>query len=90
MAARMTGSAAITPSRYDSLPLHCSLFAHPVVLVRWSRERQSGLTLEPCVMFVQANDTDVTPEEMEAWRMKRSRGDDPLANGKGTDGYDLV
>lgn len=41
---------------------------------------------------MQANDTDVTPEEMEAWRMKRGRTDDPLAGmgSAGTDGYDLV
>jgi pre-mRNA-processing factor SLU7 len=27
---------------------------------------------------------DVTPEEMEAWRIKRSRGDDPMAAVGGT------
>jgi hypothetical protein len=41
------------------------------------------------------DNNDVTPEEMEAWRLKKSRGgDDPLAafksNGKGTDGYDML
>jgi hypothetical protein len=42
--------------------------------------------------FHQANDTDVTPEEMEAWRMKKKRTDDPMAqeDTTGTDGYDLV
>ena len=39
-------------------------------------------------------DVDVSAEEMEAWRIKRSRGDDPLAfidkeKGK-QDGYDFV
>ncbi|PNW85593.1 hypothetical protein CHLRE_03g194000v5 [Chlamydomonas reinhardtii] len=32
----------------------------------------------------------VTPEEMEAYRIKKSRGDDPVAKGAGTDGYDLL
>lgn len=36
----------------------------------------------------------VTPEEMEAYRIKKGRGDDPMAAmaaaGKGTDGYDLL
>ena len=36
-------------------------------------------------------DADVTAEEMEAYRLKRSRGDDPLKElGEGTKGYDLV
>mmetsp|Transcript_8584 Transcript_8584/g.24666 ORF Transcript_8584/g.24666 Transcript_8584/m.24666 type:complete len:547 (-) Transcript_8584:75-1715(-) len=42
---------------------------------------------------LKANDTEVTPEEMEAYRMKKSRGtDDPMDKGgaTGTDGYDLV
>ncbi len=34
---------------------------------------------------------DVTEEEMEAYRMKRARADDPMnAAGAGTDGYDMV
>lgn len=38
-----------------------------------------------------AGGEDVTPEEMEAWRMKRARGDDPVAAGAaGTQGYDLL
>jgi len=38
-----------------------------------------------------AGGEDVTPEEMEAWRMKRARGDDPVAAGTaGTKGYDLL
>ncbi len=33
----------------------------------------------------------VTAEEMEAYRIKKGRGDDPMAAiGKGTDGYDLL
>eukprot|EP00873_Tetraselmis_striata_P001944 jgi/Tetstr1/422208/TSEL_013060.t1 len=40
---------------------------------------------------LKANDTDVTPEEMEAWRMKKKRTDDPMAQpAAGTDGYDMV
>jgi hypothetical protein len=50
------------------------------------------------VQFTSVDDSshDVTPEEMEAYRLKKSRGgDDPMkafkANGdKGTDGYDLL
>ena len=37
----------------------------------------------------QQND-EVTTEEMEAYRLKRQRGDDPMAKGGGTAGYDLV
>ena len=35
---------------------------------------------------------EVTPEEMEAYRLKKARGEDPLAalGGSGTGGYDLV
>mmetsp|Transcript_20079 Transcript_20079/g.60665 ORF Transcript_20079/g.60665 Transcript_20079/m.60665 type:complete len:566 (-) Transcript_20079:656-2353(-) len=38
------------------------------------------------------DDADVTPEEMEAYRMKRQQTDDPLANlgTSGSKGYDLV
>lgn len=38
-----------------------------------------------------ANGEDVTPEEMEAWRMKRARAEDPMAAAEnGTKGYDLL
>ena len=44
-----------------------------------------------------ASNVGVTPEEMEAYRIKKARRDDPLmaiekgkAKAKGTDGYDLV
>jgi pre-mRNA-processing factor SLU7 len=37
-----------------------------------------------------AGGEDVTPEEMEAWRMKRARGEDPVAAAAGTKGYDLL
>lgn len=54
-----------------------------------------------CVVlqFTSVDDSshDVTPEEMEAYRLKKSRGgDDPMkafkanGDGKGTDGYDLL
>lgn len=35
---------------------------------------------------------EITPEEMEAYRLKKARGEDPLAGlgGAGTSGYDLV
>jgi hypothetical protein len=43
---------------------------------------------------VAEDNNDVTPEEMEAYRLKKSRGgDDPLAafkGSKGSDGYDLL
>jgi len=41
---------------------------------------------------LKANDTEVTPEEMEAWRMKKSRADDPMLNmsQSGTQGYDIL
>lgn len=41
-------------------------------------------------------EAEVTPEEMEAYRLKKARGDDPLAfinkekGDKGADGYDYV
>jgi hypothetical protein len=35
--------------------------------------------------------SDVTEEEMEAYRLKKKRGDDPTTElGSGTSGYDLV
>jgi pre-mRNA-processing factor SLU7 len=42
-----------------------------------------------------AGETYTTPEEMEAWRIKRSRADDPLAQAqqggsKAVGGYDLL
>ncbi len=35
-------------------------------------------------------DDTVTEEDMEAWRLKRQREEDPIAQGAGTDGYDYV
>jgi hypothetical protein len=49
-----------------------------------------------CLQFssVAEDSEDVTPEEMEAYRLKKSRGaDDPMAAFKGSkanDGYDLL
>jgi pre-mRNA-processing factor SLU7 len=38
-----------------------------------------------------SHDVDVTEEDMEAYRMKRQRKDDPMAApDAGTDGYDMV
>ena len=38
-----------------------------------------------------SHEVDVTEEDMEAYRMKRQRKDDPMnAPDAGTDGYDLV
>ncbi len=39
-----------------------------------------------------ADDAEPTPEEMEAYRLKRARADDPFAQmgGSGSAGYDLV